>query len=192
MLVQSTNLDYLLIPLRLHIGDPNSTQFSDPILLTALVNGVKMLASRWSNKYQIYASGIDATCIGYTPNVNDVYRRCTYTFATNSPPIVEQQDEIAITLAAAILLRRSTITSSMSAFSNWATPDLSYSNVQSSRTLLDMLKADQDMLDAFFKGKLGKIQKQVLPIARDSDLLPLSQLPPITPLYVDRVEPTND
>ena len=188
MFVSNSNISYLIPPLRLHIGDVNGDTFSDTILLTALVNGVKMIASRWSNKYQIYASGIDTACIGYTPNVNDVYRGCTFAFTTIPPPIVEQQDEIAIVLAASILARRSVITSSVTVFNNWSTPDLSFSNVQASKTIMDLLQTDQNMLDAFFKGKLGKMQKQGFPIAIGTDLLPITQLPDVIPVFVDRIE----
>lgn len=165
-MVTSSNLDYLLPALRLQVGDPAGTVFSDSLLLTGLVNGVKMLASRWNSKYLIDAN-------------NDVYRNTAVTFTYASPPIVEQQDEIAIILAASILVRRSAITSSSSAFTNWSTPDLSYSNVQSSKALLDLLKSDEEALNLFFKGKLGKALKQTLGIAYPEDLLGLVQEPPI-------------
>jgi hypothetical protein len=186
MLVSSSNLDYLITPLRFHVGDIDSTLFSDTILLTGLVNGVKMIANRWSSKYLIYASGIDVSCLGYVPSVNDVYRNCESTFNASSPPIVEQSDEIAIILAASILVRRSVITSSISAFSNWTTPDLSYSNVQSSKQITSMLEDDQKQLDLFFKGKLGKSLKGTFPIAQGEELLPLSNLyPTIVPYTVN-------
>jgi hypothetical protein len=150
----------------LQVGDPAGTTFSDPLLLTGLVNGVKMLASRWNSKYLIDAN-------------NDVYRNTAVTFTYTSPPIIEQQDEIAVILAASILVRRSALTSSSSAFTNWSTPDLSFSNVQASKTLLDLLKADEEQLNLFFKGKLGKAVKQTLGIAYPEDLLGLVQEPPI-------------
>jgi hypothetical protein len=125
-----------------------------------------MLASRWNSKYLIDAN-------------NDVYRNTAVTFTYTSPPIVEQQDEIAIILAASILVRRSAITSSSTAFTNWSTPDLSFSNVQSSKALLDMLKADEDQLNLFFKGKLGKALKQTIGIARPEDLTYLIEIPPV-------------
>jgi len=180
MLITTSNLDYLITPLRFHIGDIDETLFSDSVLLTGLVNGVKMIANRWSNKYLIYASGIDVSCVGYIPAVNDVYRNCSFAFQSVAPPIVEQSDEIAIILAASILVRRSVITSSVSAFSNWSTPDLSYSNIQSSKQLLSMLADDQRMLDDFFKGKLGRILKSTLPIAESENLLPLVNRFPVT------------
>ena len=165
-MITSSNLDYLLPALRLQVGDPAGTTFSDSLLLTGLVNGVKMLASRWNSKYLIDAN-------------NDVYRNTAVTFTYTSPPIVEQQDEIAIILAASILVRRSAITSSSTAFTNWSTPDLSFSNVQSSKALLDMLKADEDQLNLFFKGKLGKALKQTIGIARPEDLTYLIEIPPV-------------
>lgn len=165
-MITSSNLDYLLPALRLQVGDPAGTTFSDSLLLTGLVNGVKMLASRWNSKYLIDSN-------------NDVYRNTAVTFKYTSPPIVEQQDEIAIILAASILVRRSALTSSSAAFTNWSTPDLSFSNVQASKTLLDLLKADEEQLTLFFKGKLGKVLKQTITVARPEDLSYLIELPPV-------------
>ena len=165
-MITSSNLDYLLPVLRLQVGDPAGTVFSDPLLLTGLVNGVKMLGSRWGSKYLI-------------DNSNNVYRNTAVTFTYTSPPIVEQQDETAIVLAASVLVRRSALTSSSSAFTNWSTPDLSFSNVQSSRAILELLKSDEEALNLFFKGKLGKAIKQTLAVAYPEDLLGLVQEPPI-------------
>jgi hypothetical protein len=165
-MITSSNLDYLLPALRLQVGDPNETVFSESLLLTGLVNGVKMLGSRWGSKYLIDSN-------------NDVYRNTAVSFTYNSPPVVEQQDEIAIVLAASVLVRRSALTSSASAFTNWSTPDLTFSNVQASKTLLDLLKSDEEQLNMFFKGKLGKTVKQTIGIAYPEDLLGLLQEPPI-------------
>jgi hypothetical protein len=179
MYISSSNLDYLIIPLRFHIGDIEGTSFSDTLCLTGLVNGVKMIASRWSSKYLIYASGMDSSGLDYTPSENDVFRNPAATFIQHSPPIVEQSDEIAIILAASILMRRSVISSSMTAFSNWSTPDLSFSNVQSGKQLQVLLEEDQRMLDLFFKGKLGHILKSTLPIAQNEHTLPLAYEYPV-------------
>ncbi len=165
-MITSSNLDYLLPVLRLQVGDPDSKTFSDSLLLTALVNGVKMIASRWNSKYLIDAN-------------NDVYRNTTVTFAFASPPIVEQQDEIAIVLSASILTRRSFLLSSSEAFSNWSTPDLTYSNTQQARTVYNLLKSDEESLNLFFKGKLARTIKQTIGVAYPEDLLGLVQEPPI-------------
>lgn len=165
-MITSSNLNYLLPALRLQVGDPTGSVFSDSLLLTGLVNGVKMLGSRWGDKYLIDSN-------------NDVYRNTALTFTYPEPPIIEQRDEIAVLLAASILVRRSAITSSSAAFSNWSTPDLSYSNVQAAKTLVDMLRTDEAALEQFFKSKLGKTVKQSINVAQPVDYLPLIEEPPV-------------
>ena len=69
---------------------------------------------------------------------------------------MELADEAALILAASYLLRRAKLQST--SISNWTTPDLSFSNVESSRSVRDMLNADLAMLDLLFRKKLGSIQ----------------------------------
>lgn len=50
-----TNIDYLLPEVRLHIGDfGEQKRFSDSVVRTALVSGIKMLQRRWANRYIVY------------------------------------------------------------------------------------------------------------------------------------------
>lgn len=48
------NIDYLIIDLRIHIGDTESTKYSDSFLRTSMINGIRMLQRRWDNRYYIF------------------------------------------------------------------------------------------------------------------------------------------
>ena len=166
MITTITNLDYLIPAVRMHVGDLTSTVFSDSILRTALVYGVQSLGPRWNNRYLIMMSGMmldDHTIstpvgnitVDVIPNEYDAFRNTYQTFASEDPPVLEQTDQTPLLLSAAMLVRRSALTSSMSAFSAWSTPDLSYSNVQSSKALLLLIEEDAKALDRWFSARLA-------------------------------------
>lgn len=183
--IEPTNLDYLLGDLRLIYGDTNATVYSDTLLRTALVNGVKFLQRRWLSKYQIYTStllvdpqpsGVPAGYIyastidgyAYIPSglaAGSVFRNPFVTFTQYSPPIIQSEDEVAILLAAKLLLRRSQISSSASAFVSWSTEDIKYSNLGSERSLTKILESDQRELDDYFRSKIAKPQRSEFPVA---------------------------
>jgi hypothetical protein len=81
------------------------------------------------------------------------------TFTQYSPPVIQSEDEVAIVLAAKLLLRRSQIASSASAFVSWSTEDIRYSNLGSERSLSKLLEADQKELDDYFRSKIAKPQR---------------------------------
>jgi hypothetical protein len=180
MITTPTNLDYLIPIVRVHVGDTTGTQFSDNLVRTALVYGVKALGQKWANRYFIYSNdmAISATeintpsgivTVAMLPNEYDAFRNTYQPFTSSEPPVIEQTDETPIILSAALGVRRSVITSSMTAFTNWSTPDLSYSNVQASKSLMDMIKADQQALDDWFKARLARATKQAIPRLRSLD-----------------------
>ena len=184
MFVTKSNLDYLIVPVRMYVGDLTEDVFSNTVVLTSLVFAVKYLQNRWNNRYLIYSDSMlvggttvntpDGMCtLSALPDTNDVFRNCAVTFSSTAPPVIDQDDETAVILAASIMLRRSVISSSMSAFSNWSTPDLSYSNVSSSKMLLDLINADMKALDDFFKKRLAAPQKQNFPLAAEEVILPM-------------------
>lgn len=172
MLVQSTNLSIYETDVRLYVGDLAETAYTDEMIYTALVNSIYYLSTYWQSKYLIYSSGIvNSVGAGYivvnTPNgtcqipdtieENDVFRNCAFPFNSVSPPVIEQKDVPAVLLAASYLLRRSSASSSYTGLS-WSTPDLSFSNIQTSKALQEYIKQDLAALEFFFKVKLGKIQ----------------------------------
>lgn len=187
MITVTTNLDYLIPDVRLRVGDIDGTLFSDNLIRTGLVSSVKYLQHLWGDRYLIYTSGIissgtivnvpQGTCdLGYTPNEYDVIRNCYAVFESVPPPILDQDDEQAIVIAAGMLVRRSVIQSSTTAFTNWTTPDLSISNIQSAKMLTEMLKMDKEELDSFFKRRLARPVKSTFPIAAKQELTPFAEV----------------
>jgi hypothetical protein len=181
MIVTQSNLDYLITPTRFHIGDLTGTLFTDSVILTGIVFGVKMLQTRWNNRYLIYSPSmlVNGTIIntpngqydvGYVPNNNDAIRNPAVTYSSQAQPIIEQSDEPAIVLAAAILIRKSAIQSSVSAFSAWSTPDLSVSNIQSGKMLVELMRGDEQALQDLFKTRLAHPRKGKFPLAATQDL----------------------
>ncbi len=172
-MVTTTNLNIYEDALRLYIGDFDTPYvYSTARLLTALVEGVRFLASRWDRKYLIYGSGIlisddgtyktvstpDGTCtIPSSVQENDVFRNCYKIDNADSTTVLQIQDEAALLLASAYLLRRAALTSS-NIGQSWSTPDLSHSNIETSRTLRSLMQTDLDALNLLFKEKLGSIQ----------------------------------
>jgi hypothetical protein len=88
---------------------------------------------------------------------NDVFRNCYKTFVSTVPPILDIQDEAALILASSYILRRAALTSS-NIGQSWSTPDLTFSNIETSRTLRSLMQNDLDAINLLFKQKLGNIQ----------------------------------
>jgi hypothetical protein len=167
-----SNLGQYIPDVRLYAGDTTGTEFSDSLILEALENAIPYLARRWDSKYVIFSSGIVSGNNGifYTVNVpqgsqqiavttleGDVFRNAYVTFTSTPPPIIQSDDLPAILIAASYLLRRSKAASTTAGVV-WSTPDLSYSNVQSSKMYQELMKWDLEALELFFKQRLGRIQ----------------------------------
>ena len=174
MITQPTNIDYLIPATQMYVGDVSETTFAYSLVRTALTYGVKALQKRWNNRYFVYVSGmmIDSTHVmspdgiievSTMPDEYDVFRNSyNQTFYSSAPPVVDQTDETPIILSAAIILRRVTLTSSVAAMGSWSTPDLSFSNIQGSKQVMNMLSEDQKALDAFFAQRLAHPQKDTI------------------------------
>lgn len=152
-MITASNIDYLIEPLQFHYGDPEGTIFSIDSYRTALVNSVKYLARLWGAKYIVEV--IDT----YEQNV---IRNPDYTFTSEPTPLIEPLDEYALVLAATVILKQVSLTSSSSAFYSWSTPDLSYTNSADAKVKSDLYKQAYADLNAFFKCKLGKSRKGLL------------------------------
>lgn len=168
------NIDYLIPGVRLHIGDTSETQYSDSLIRSALVYGIKQLQRRWGNRYLIYASGIESNPqpsdvpAGYVAanlpdgqgliplglSVNDVFRNPFQTF-TDPGTQISQEDEYPIVLVASMLLMKSVYTSSIQSFQNWSDGEFSFSNVASARAYQSTLSSLQLELDSYFKKRLA-------------------------------------
>jgi hypothetical protein len=149
LITEETNLDYLIGGLQLYYGDIDGTIYSEAVYRTALVNAVKMLSSRRGGKYRIDSD-------------NNVERNSAVNFDEDAPPIVLPEDEYAIILAATVILRGVTMTSSVNSFVNWSTPDLSVSAGGQERTYSTLYKDAVAALDAYFAKNLGRSRKRFL------------------------------
>lgn len=206
-IVYPTNVDDLIMNVRLHIGDyAESLKFSDSIIRTAIVSAVKMLQRRWDSRYLVYSDTVNisplpegvyyladynalvdagaapqATAVvpsgylyGGTPQgyafvpsglqPNDIFRNPYHGFSDTSTSVISQEDEYAIVLMAAVILRRSYLTSSAESFVSWTDGEFSVSALQTSRTLTDMLNGDMIALNVYFQQRLASPIKDSFPI----------------------------
>lgn len=144
-----SNLDYLIEELQLEMGDIDGTAYSTETYRRALVSAVKMLSKRWNGKY-------------YIDDDSNIQRNSDITFDTTSPPIIEANDEYAIILAGAVILRKVALTSSADSFSNWSTPDLSVSTGSQERALTKLYSDAVQALEDYFRGRLGRSRKRFM------------------------------
>jgi len=171
LVTASGNIDYLIPDVRLRIGDLNSVVFSDTLVRTALISGIKFLQSKWQRRYQVYTDSMlvtpqpDGVPAGYVyvalpdgynviPSglaANDVFRNPFQTFTDPSTSVISQPDEYPIILAAMIFLRDSSLSSSQQTFVNWSDGEYSYSNVASSKIMSDLSSNAWAELNAYFK-----------------------------------------
>jgi len=155
-----SNLRYLIPELRLKIGDIscNEYRYQDEWLEIALVLAVKM-GTRWlNNKYLI-------------ENDTVVYRNTNSTFILAEPPVLEQQDEIVVILMAAILTLEGSLENSAWDYASWKDAEISYSNLESSRSRDRVLVRLWDELTNTIKPpmkRLARARKQSLPGYKDN------------------------
>lgn len=137
----ATNLDYLIDSLRLHLGDTNplSYRYLDEWLRTAIVLSVKNLQRWWNYKYLI-------DDITY-----DISRNPHTIFLFESPPILEHGDERPVILQAAIIIKQGALENSAWDFGSWKDYEISYSNIESSKSRDSSLKRDIDELSLYLK-----------------------------------------
>ena len=57
MITSPTNIDYMIDQVRLRLGDFDGTIYSETLVRTALISGIKYLQKRWRSKYQVVTSG---------------------------------------------------------------------------------------------------------------------------------------
>lgn len=169
----TTNIDYLIPDVRLRLGDLDKTSFTDIVVRTALIMGVKFLQSKWHRRYLVYTStmliipqpsDVPAGYVyvnlpegaNYIPsglNSYDVFRNPFVTFTDTSSSVIVQEDEYPVTIAGLLFLRESILSGTQQTFVNWTDGEYSYSNVASSKVMADLSKSALDELNAFFKSK---------------------------------------
>lgn len=181
-ITQPTNIDYLITDVRLHVGDVDGTRFSDTLIRTALVNGIKFLQHYWSTRYLVYSgaamyvqpqpatvtSGYIYVALpdGYAEiqdgiSDNDIFKNPALEFSDVGLAPISQADEAIIVISATLMLCKSLLTSSSLTFVNWSDGEYSYSNVAASQVLSKIFASALDDFNNFFKSKRGK------PLRRD-------------------------
>lgn len=180
LIVYPTNIDYLIQDVRLRIGDFEGSKFSDPVLRTSLINGVKLLQKKWGARYLVVGQ---STYTDYIPEdftdpipsglafaaltegvalipsglkENDVFRNPFFPFQSCFGSVLQQEDEYPIVLSAVIALSQFTLYSSWDSIGSWSDGAYSYSNITAGTILKSLLDASLKELDDYFKGTFGK------------------------------------
>lgn len=141
MITESTDLDYLIDQLRLHLQDVTEPyEFSDEYLRSALVSALKALGHRWNYRYLIDASYV-------------VTRGPNYDFSFASPPVIQYYDEIIIILQSSIMIKLGRNRAQAANVVSWRDAEISYSTIASSRAMTDDLQRDINWLNALLPTK---------------------------------------
>jgi len=132
----STNLQEFIERLRLHLGDTDSSsyRYMDEWLQTALLSSVELLMPRWNYKYLIDSN-------------DDVYRNPHIRFLFSEPPIVERGDIWPIIIQASIIIKEGSLQNLSWNFASWRDAEISYSNLEGSRSKDRSLQRDIELLD---------------------------------------------
>jgi len=135
-----TNLDYLIVDLRLHLGDTDATayRYTDAWLRTSLVMSVKALMRWWNYKYLI-DSDYNAS------------RNSRITFLFPAPPTIEYGDEYPIVLMASIIIKEGSLENSSWNTGSWRDAEIAYSNIEGNKARTASLKQDWETLESILK-----------------------------------------
>jgi hypothetical protein len=181
---EESNLDYLMPDVRVQFGDLTGDEFSDTILRTAMISGVRFLQRKWNGKYQVYLDSAllspqPATVpIGYkrinslhgeidipsTILIGSIFRDPYAVFTTTNPPLIESIDEQAIILAAVYILRKAQVSSNAGDFLSWGTEDIRYNNLGAERGLSKLLQQDLDALNAYLQTRIARPRRSDFPV----------------------------
>lgn len=142
----STNLDYLIDSLRLHLGDTNidSYRYIDSWLRTALTLAVKNLQTWWNHKYLIDTD-------------DNVYRNIHTIFLTGAPPIIQTCDERPIVLAASLIIKGGSLESNSWNVGSWKDNEIAHSNIEGSKAKIISYQRDWDELTSLLKPPTSKL-----------------------------------
>jgi len=141
MTFKRSNLEDLILPLRVQIGDTDAIPtLSDEMLHVILLESVASLMSRWGDKY-------------YITNDKVVKRNSNVTFDWSAPPEIQHKDRRPIVLQASILIKGGVKFSESSGAVSWRDEEISYSNIESARQRSSTLEDDIKELEAILPSK---------------------------------------
>ena len=144
----TSNLADLVPQLRMWLGDMTIGEYTytDQWLLNALASAVNSLGRWWNDKYLL-----DDNC--------DVIRNPNYIkdYEFDSPPVIEDRDNILIVLMASIIIKSGVIQNSAWNVGTWRDAEIYYSNTEGGKAAMESLKRDWEMLMWYLKPPTKKI-----------------------------------
>ena len=133
ILTDTTDLDYLIPALRMHLWDVTEPYtYEDGLLKRCLLESLKILMGRWDSRY----------LLSYADENWVVTRNPTVTFTEAAPPTVQYMDERPIVLAASIALKSGVIYITSFNTSSWRDEEVSFSNIAGGKMAQDSLERD--------------------------------------------------
>lgn len=158
-LTYTTDLDYLIPQLRIHLWDIEDTPIhSDGTLKLALLAGLKMLMPRWNSRY---IPSFNATTENW-----DVSRNPSDVFTHASPPAIMYGDERPMILAAAIILNSGRLFIIGGDAVSWRDEEISFSNLTGAQLQQASVLRDWEELNKLVperRQRLARTKRQELP-----------------------------
>lgn len=138
---KTSNLEELIFPLRIQIGDTSAIPtYDDEFLHGVLRVAVAALMRRWDDRYYVDNDGV-------------VHRDTNTTFDWSSPPVIQHKDRRPIVLQASIMMKSGTKFSTSGDVASWRDEEISYSNIESARQRSSTLQDDINELENLLPGK---------------------------------------
>lgn len=144
----TTNLYNYIERLRLHLGDSDSTnyRYMDEWLRVSLISAVELLMPRWNYKYLLIE------------DEDDVYRNpAASSFIFPEPPVIERGDVWPIVIQASIIIKEGSLENMSWNFASWRDAEISYSNLEGSRSKDRSLQRDIEMLDSMLPWRTKRL-----------------------------------
>jgi len=150
MVFKTSNLEELITPFRIQIGDTTSDPtYSDEVLHEVLRQSVAALMVRWHDKYYVDNDGV-------------VNRNSVETFEWSSPPVIQHKDRRPIVLQAAIMIKSGRKFAESGNIQSWRDEEISYSNTESARQLSSTLQEDRAELDSLLPPATRKLARPLM------------------------------
>lgn len=142
MVFKTSNLEELILPLRVQIGDTDPVPtYSDEFLHIVLRESVAALMRRWHDQYYVDNNGI----VLRNPEAG--------TFAFSSPPVIQHKDRRPIVLQASIMIKSGVKFSESGNVASWRDEEISYSNIEAAKQRSSTLDDDVRELEVLLPGK---------------------------------------
>lgn len=144
MVFKRSNLEALLTPLRIQLGDTGTTPtYSDEVLHSVLGVSLSALMPRWNDRYYMDQDGV-------------AHRNPYGEFDFSTPPEIQSKDWRAIVLQASIMIKSGAKFAASGNAVSWRDEEISYSNIESARQRSSTLNDDIKELDLLFPVKLAR------------------------------------